>query len=160
ALELKQEMITRTPNDPRVFAALLELVPMAAKEKLAPRDVQEMAETLLKNAESYGPTFEKDFGVRLVEALEAGYPTVAVETGARIAKSLDPKTAGEARLQVLTAVASSLRKMGRAEDADKLAAQVDAAEEATFKEYEAKELDFKPAPTSAKAARPVIVELF
>src|SRR5262249_49807715 len=50
ALELKQEMITRTPNDPRAFATLLELVPLAAKEKVAARDIQEMAETILKNA--------------------------------------------------------------------------------------------------------------
>jgi len=55
---------------------------------------------------------------------------------------------------------SSLRKMGRAEEAGKLAAQIDAAEEAAFKDYAVKELDFKVTPSASKASRPVLVELF
>ena len=160
ALELKQEMIARTPNDPRVFGTLIELVPLAAKEKVAARDIQEMVDTVLKNAESYGPAFEKDFGIRLVDALENSYPSVALEAGVKLEKSLDPKTAGETRLQLLSSLVSTLKKMGRPDDAAKLAAQVDSAEETAFKDYESKELNFKVAPSSAKASRPVLVELF
>ena len=74
AFELKQEMVTRTPSDPRVFATLLDLVPLAAKEKVGARDLQEMVDGVLANAAAYGPTFHADFGVRLVDALEAQLP--------------------------------------------------------------------------------------
>ena len=158
AFELKQEMITRSPNDPRVFSTLLELVPLATKEKLAPRDLQEMVDGVLANAAAHGPTFHADFGVRLVDALEKGYPAVAIDAAAKIEKSLDPK--GESRLQLLTALASSLKKLGRDEEAAKLTSQIDAAEETAFKAYTAKEFDFPVPASTVKATRPVLVELF
>ena len=158
AFELKQEMVTRTPSDPRVFATLLELVPLAAKEKVGGRDLQEMVDGVLANAASYGPTFQSEFGVRLVDALQGGYPALAVDTGSKIVKAIDAK--GDSRLQLLSAISSSLKKLGRAEEAAKLTAQVDAAEEAAFKEYSAKEFDFQvPAPT-VKTTRPALIELF
>ena len=158
AFELKQEMITRTPSDPRVFVTLLELVPAAAKEKVAGRDLQEMVDSVLASAGSYGPTFQSDFGVRLVDALEASYPALAIDAAAKVEKAIEPK--GETRLQLLSSVTSSLRKLGRDDDAAKLAIQIDNAEEAAFKEYVVKELPFKVTPSTAKATRPVLVELF
>jgi hypothetical protein len=158
AFELKQELVTRSPSDPRVFATLLEFVPMATKEKLGARELQEMVDGVLANSEAYGPTFHSDFGVQLVEALEKGYPALAVEVGVKLEKSLDPK--GESRLQLLTSLAASLKKLGRADDAAKLTAQIDAAEETQFKDYLTKEFDFPVPASTAKTTRPVLVELF
>jgi hypothetical protein len=158
AFELKQELITRTPSDPRVFTTMLELVPAAAKEKVAGRDLQEMVDSVLASSGSYGPTFQADFGVRLVDALEAAYPALAVDAAAKVTKSIELK--GETRLQLLSSIASSLRKLGKEDDAARLSAQIDNAEEAAFKEYVTKELPFKVTPSTTKAARPVLVELF
>jgi hypothetical protein len=158
ALELKQEMVTRTPNDPRVFGTLLELIPLAAKEKVAPRDVQEMVDGVLASAASYGPSFQSNFDLRLLDALAESYPAVALDAASKIEKAIEPK--GDVRLHLLSTLESSLRKLGQAEQAAKVAAMIDAAEEPAFKDYAANEIDFKVPVSTAKATRPVLVELF
>ena len=158
ALGVMQEAVTRSPNDPRVFSTLLELVPLAGKEKMAAKDLQEMVDSVVASSEAYGPTFHADFGVRLLDALETDYPALVVEAAAKIEKSIDPKS--ETRLQLVSTLVSSLKKLGRTDEAAKFAAEVDAAEEPAFKAYLAKEFDFKIPPSGVKAGRPVLVELF
>ncbi|HEX3313968.1 MAG TPA: hypothetical protein VHR72_03700 [Gemmataceae bacterium] len=158
AFELMQETVTRSPNDPHVFNTLLDLVPLAAKEKMAAKDLREMVDGVLASSEAYGPTLHADFGVRLIDALASDYPALAVEAAAKVEKTIDPKS--ETRLQLLSTLVSSLKKLGRADEAAKFAVAVEAAEGPAFKAYEAKEFDFKVPPSTAKGARPVLVELF
>ena len=158
ALELKQEMVTRSPNDPRVFGTLLELIPLSAKEKVAPRDVQEMVDGVLASAASFGPSYQTNYDLRLLDVLAGSYPAIALDAAGKIEKAIEPK--GDVRLHLLSTIEASLKKLGQAEQAAKVATLIEATEEQAFKEYAATEIDFKVPASTAKATRPVLVELF
>src|SRR5262245_14921775 len=51
--EVDKELVTRFPSDPRVFAAVQELLRRAGDEKAPAKDVEEWVDTALRAAEKY-----------------------------------------------------------------------------------------------------------
>ena len=101
SFELERDIVVRTPNDPRVFGAVMNLIAQAKDLKVAPKDVQEWVDTALRTAENFGPRWQLDLAQQLVEALltSEGYATVAVDTARKAVSLMDVKAPLEARLR-------------------------------------------------------------
>jgi hypothetical protein len=163
--DLDREMIVRTPNDPRVFAAALNLIHSAKDNKATAKEAQEWADTALRSAENYGPRWQLDVAMKLIDALleQEGFGAVAVETARRAEKMLDAAAPLELRLRVLSAVRDALRRAGQAVQAKEVDARLEKLEDDAYRAYSAKAIDFKVDKfpgRKAKSNRAVLVELF
>ncbi len=163
--ELDREILSRTPNDPRVFHAVLGLIERAKQEKATVKDVQEWAETALRAAVNFGPRWQLDMSMKLIEALlaEDGYAAAAVDTARQAEKMLEANSPMDARLRVLTALGTALKQAGQADQAKEVETRIDKLENQAFAAYSAKALDFKVekfAGRKGKSNRAVLVELF
>ncbi len=165
AFELEREIVIRTPNDPRVFAAVLNLIAQAPEQKVPAKDVQEWADTALRGAENFGPRWQQDVAQQLVEALlgKEGYAAVAVDVARKAEQLLDAKAPVEARLRVLSALGTALKQAGDNDQWKELEARIGKLEGQAYSEYESKALDFKVAKFAGRkqtSSRAVLVELF
>jgi hypothetical protein len=158
--EANLEVLTRSPSDPRVFSTLLALVPQAKDKKISPRDVRDWADGVMKTAELYGPVWQTEFGVKLVNALLADYPAVAAETGAKLEKLIDERTSLDTQLRILTALADAYDASGEPAEQKKTNARIVKLESSAAAESEKKLLDFKIDPYRGKVGQTVLVELF
>jgi hypothetical protein len=165
AFEVKRELVTRTPNDPRVFDITLELIENAKENKAGAKDVQEWVETALGSAESYGPRLKIDYMLRVIETLaaEKDYAGLAGSLAVQAEKLLDPKGPAPAQLASLTTLASALRKADLAEQAGAIEARIDKLETSAYEDYSKASIEYKLAKFAGrkgKSDRAVLVELF
>lgn len=160
AFEANLDVLSRTPSDPRVFSTLLTLISQAKDKKIPAREVQEWVEGVQKTAESYGPIWQTEFGLKLVNALQADFPAQAADTAAKIEKSFDAKTPVETQLRLLTSLAASYDASGQPAEAAKIMARIGGLEGDAHKENEKSILNFKIDPYMGKVGQPVLVELF
>ncbi|MBX9681536.1 MAG: hypothetical protein K2X38_22505 [Gemmataceae bacterium] len=162
--ELNREMVLRTPSDPRVFAATLDLINEAKKEKVAAKDLQEWVETALQSTDAYGPRWQTDFSIKATEALSKNeFYDQAATVGQSLLKQLDAKTPADAQLRILGVVGEALGKAGRKEEATALLAKADKLEMQAYKEHADKGLGYKSEAfkgRKGKSNRAVLVELF
>ncbi len=165
SFELDREVLTRTPNDPRVFSILLDLIQQAKENNVPAKDVQEWVESVLRTAESYGPRFQLDFTMKLVEVLGAqkDYTSLASGIAAKAESLLDPKASPLTQLRFLSTLQGALRKSATPEQVKEMDARLEKLEEPAFAEYVKSALDFTPAKfkgRKSKSDRAVLVELF
>jgi hypothetical protein len=165
AFELEREILVRTPNDPRVFATVVNLIAKAKGNKVPTKDVQEWVDTAMRTAENFGPRWQQEVSVQLVEALvkKSGYSEAAVETARRALTLMDAQAPQEARLRVLTGLATGLQQIGQAAQAAEVEARMEKIEPLAHAEHEARFPDFKVAKFAgrkAKSNRAVLIELF
>lgn len=163
--ELERDLVVRNPNDPRVFAAVLGLVAQAREHKVPAQDVQEWIETALRTADNFGPRWQQDVAVQLVEALLAqpDYAALAVSTAQQAVKLLDAQTPMDTQLRVLTSLADAFKQTGKLAQAKEVATRIDRLEQQAHGEYETKMSDFKVAKFAGrkgKSNRAILVELF
>jgi hypothetical protein len=163
--EVKRELVTRTPNDPRVFDITLELIEAAKENQAAAKDVQEWVETALRSAESYGPRLQLDYLMKVIETLaaEKDYASLAGTLAVKADKMLDPKAAPLAQLSLLTSLAAALEKSGLAEQAAAAQARVAKLETVAYEDYSKTSPNYKLAKFAGrkgKSDRTVLVELF
>lgn len=165
SFELDREIVTRTPNDPRVFNAIVDLIAQAKEHKVPAKDVQEWLDTAMRGAESYGPRFQLDFTMRLVEVLATAkdYTALAAGVAAKAEAMLDPQAPPLAQVRFLTTLSGALGKAGANDKFKQVEARIDKLEEPAFAEYAKTALDFTPAKFAGrkgKSDRAVLVELF
>ncbi|MCI0377918.1 MAG: hypothetical protein L0215_09945 [Gemmataceae bacterium] len=163
--ELDREILMRTPNDPRVFAAALSMIRNAKDNKATAKDAQEWAEIALRSGELYGPRWQLDVALKLIDALveQEGFGAAAVETARKAEKLLDASAPLDARLRVLTALGDALRRAGQPDQAKEVDGRLDKLEDDAYQAYAAKSLDFKLEKfpgRKAKSNRAALVELF
>ena len=159
AMEISAELLTRSPNDPRVFNTMFDLIDEAAERKLPARDVQEWVDVVSRSAEAYGPTWQSEYGIKLVKALQQSYPGVAANLGLKLEKSHEGRPPNDALLRLLSATGSALANSGQPEVAAAIVKRIELAEGAAYLEY-VKKPRFKTEKFVGKANRPVLVELF
>ncbi|MCI0682984.1 MAG: hypothetical protein L0Y71_12860 [Gemmataceae bacterium] len=163
--ELDREVVTRTPNDPRVFGAVLDLIKAADDNKVPARDVQEWVDSVRGAAEAYGPRFQFDYTLQLLEALasQKGYTTVATDVAAQAETMPKIKASPLVQLRLLSTLHAAFQKSGDANIVKELDARIEKIEEPAFAEYSKTALDFTPAKfkgRKARSDRAVLVELF
>ena len=117
-----------------------------------------------KAAAAYGPRWERDVTLRLVEALagQEGLGDLAVAQAKRAERLLTDDDTAATRMKVLEALVRTLTKAGKADEAKPYTAQIAKLEARDFAEY-TKTLPFKPEPFAgrkAKSDRAVLVEVF
>src|SRR4029453_10961943 len=151
-------------NGPKVFDAAFRVVEKAGAKKMPADDVRAVIDRLNKAAPAYGPRWERDVTLRLAEAIagQEGLGEVAVSQAKRAERLLTDDDDAATRMKVLEAVARSLAKAGKPEDAKPYTAQIAKLEARDYAEY-ARTLPFKPEPFAgrkAKSDRAVLVEIF
>jgi hypothetical protein len=165
AFEVKRELVTRSPNDPRVFNVTLELIEAAPDNKAGAKDVHEWIDTALRTGESYGPRLQADFLIKALDALAGSkeYRGLSASLAAKAEKMLDPKAAPLAQLNSLSALAGALRKAGLTEQLNAIDRRMDTLETTAYEDYSKTSLDYKVAKfpgRKGKSDRAVLVELF
>jgi hypothetical protein len=164
SFEVEKELVTRSPNDPRVLSAVQELIAKAAERKVPVKDVQEWLEVAFKATDKYGPRFAQEIAMRYGVSLlnKEGYAKAAVDAARRADKLLSPKDAALDKLATLDLLAAALRKAGE-KAPDDLDTRVAKLESAGRDEHHKKLLYFKTDKFEGrknKGNRAVLVELF
>jgi len=165
SFELDRDLVLRTPNDPRVFGAVMNLIDKAKENKIPAKDLQEWTETALRTAENFGPRWQIDQGQQIVDALLStdNYGPVAVETARNAMKVLDAKVPLDTRLRMLTSYETALKQTSQLDKVKEVQAHVEKLEIQAYKDNEASASDFKVnkyAGRKMKSNRAVLVELF
>jgi hypothetical protein len=162
--EVEKELVTRSPNDPRVLRSVQELIAKAAERKVPVKEVQEWLDVAFKAADKHGPRFAQETAMRYGVSLlnKEGYAKAAVDAARRAEKLLSPKDNALDQLATLDLLAAALRKAGD-KVPDELDARVAKLESAGREEHHKKLLWFKTDKfegRKAKGNRAVLVELF
>jgi hypothetical protein len=173
SFELERDIVTRTPNDPRVFSAVLNLIAEAQERKVPAKDVQEWVDTALRSADNFGPRWQLELAQQMVEALlrippprggaGASYAMVAADTARKAVSLMDAKAPLDARLQALSALGTALGQAGQQGQVKEVQARIDKLEVQAYDAYEAKAQSFKVTKfpgRKAKSNRAVLLELF
>jgi hypothetical protein len=150
---LKETLATRK-DSANVIRTTMTLLSMASEKKAKPEEVRSWAARAVKAAEAYGPGWQRDVLVSLVNILadQPGYETIALTYARQGERMLEDKDRPGARKRVLDALAAALAKAGKADEAKEVEAR-------------AKKIDLtiKPTPFAGrqgKSDRVVLVELF
>jgi len=127
--------------------------------------VQEWLDTVQRSAESYGPRFQLDYAMKLVETLakERDYADLSASVAAKAESLLDPKAPPLAQLRFLSTLGGALKKSATPEKLKDMEARIEKLEQPAFAEYAKTALDFTPAKFAGrkgKSDRAVLIELF
>jgi hypothetical protein len=152
--ELNKEVVARGGDDLRFFNAVVSLLNAAEEKKAKPEEIRGWAEKAVKNAEAWGPRWQRHQAMRVAQALAAqeGQAALAVNYARRAERLLEARDTPGTRFNVLSVLASALKKQGKAEELKDIETKLD-------------QTDILPKPTKfegrkAKSDRAVLVELF
>jgi thiol-disulfide isomerase/thioredoxin len=153
AFELDKEALPTTTGF-AVTVKAMSLLEQAEKHKAKPEEVRSWAEKAYKAAEVYGPRLQADITLEIAEALaqQDGYADVAVNFARRAERGLEPKTKLPRVKRTLDALATALKKAGKADEAKEVEGRIAKLSP-----------EIKPVPYAgrkAKSDRVVLVELF
>ncbi len=163
--ELDKEFVTRSPNDPRVFGIIMDLINQAKENKASEKEIQEWVAAATKASENFGPRYQSQLSLRLLDLLQSQgeYPTVALDLANQVEKSIDEKTPADMQVRVLSLIGRTLRSAKKTAEADAIDKRVDTLEETAYKEHIKKNEGFeltKYAGRKKDTNRAVLVELF
>ncbi|HKB02347.1 MAG TPA: hypothetical protein VKD90_09010 [Gemmataceae bacterium] len=152
-----------TPAD--FFNALFPVIGKAAEKKLKPEDVRAYADKAAKQAEPYGPRWQRTVAFRLADLLAEQEPfaAIAVEQARQGERLLGRTDDIATQLQTLDTLARVLRKAKRDVDAKEVEGRVAKLEPRDYAEYVKTNPPFKPEEfkgRKGKGDRAVLVELF
>ena len=143
--ELARETLTQIEDGPEMFDAAFAVLAKAGAKKLPADEARAIVDRVNKAASTYGPRWERDVTLRLVEVLagQEGLGDVAIAQAKRAERLLTDDDTAATRMKVLEAVARTLTKAGKPDDAKPYTAQIAKLEPRDFAEY-TKTLPFKP----------------
>lgn len=162
--DIARETLAQVEGGPQLFGAAQEVLAKAGAKKVPLDEVRAIVDRVNKAATNYGPRWERETALRLVDVLAAqpGLSEVAVAQAKRAERLLTDDDDAATRMKVLGAVADALTKAGKADEAKPYQAQIAKLEARDYAEY-AKTLPFKVEPFAGrkgKSDRTVLVELF
>jgi hypothetical protein len=166
--EVDRDLVQRTPNDPRAFLSIFEVIHRAKDNKVDSKELQTWVDSSLKASEMYGPRFALKHQTRLLTVLQSQktYAEVGAETARKVSKLVDAKMPLDTQSFVLTMAANLLRAGDAKKEADALDARLDKLENEAIAEYKSSKtppLNFKTekfAGRKMRSNRAVLVELF
>lgn len=152
--ELNKEVVEKGVNELRFFNAAVALLESAEEKKAKPEEIRGWAEKAFKNADVWGPRWQRYMATRIAQALLAQdeQAELAVTYARRAERLLDARDTAGTRFNVLNAVAAALKKAGKMDEAKELEAKLD-------------QTDISPKPDKyagrkEKSDRAVLIELF
>jgi hypothetical protein len=151
--ELSKEELAKASTGPQVFDHVTTLLRLAGDKKAKPEEVRSWAEKAYRAADPYGPRWQMETALAIAEALasQEGFVDTALGYARRAERSLEPKDRPSAHRRVLQALALSLKKAGK----------VDEAKEVESRLIKIPLVKTTPFPgRKAKSERTVLVELF
>jgi thiol-disulfide isomerase/thioredoxin len=163
--EASKEVLAKQPDSPEAFDAAIEMLKMATVKKAKPDEIRGWANRAFKNAESYGPRWQRHMGMRIAEVLVAqeGLAPIAVEYARRTERLLEPTDEASIQVRVLEALAAALTKTNKADEAKEILARVDKLELKADQEFLKRVPPLTPDKYQGrkkKSDRVVLVELF
>lgn len=153
--ELLKDDLARKPLGVEAVQIALNLLSEAEERKAKPGEIRAWAEKAVKSADLYGPAWQRDIIVTVAEILSSGDAEMAkigLQYARRAERSLEGKEPPAIQKRVIEALATSLSKSGKADEAKEMLAKL-------------KKLDFRIKPKAfagrkSKSDRAVLVELF
>jgi hypothetical protein len=165
AFAVAKEALTQIEDGPELFDAAFAVLSQAGAKKLPPDDVRGIVERVNKSAGTYGPRWEREMTLRLVETLTAqdGLTELAVAQAKRAERLLTDDDTTATRMMVTEAIVRALTKAGKADDAKPYQAQLAKLELRDFAEYAKTNPPFKAEPFAGrkgKSEKTAVVEVF
>lgn len=162
--EIARETLAQAEGGHQLFDAALGVLSMAGAKKVPADDVRAILDRVNKAAASYGPRWEREVALRLVEILasQPGLGDAAVAQAKRAERLLTDNDDAATRMKIIGAVADALTKAGKADEAKPYIAQMGQLEARDYAEYtKTFPFQFEPfAGRKGKSNRTVLVELF
>jgi thiol-disulfide isomerase/thioredoxin len=162
--DIARETLTQVEGGSQLFNAALEVLAKAGEKKLPADEVRAILDRVNKAATEYGPRWERETALRLVEVLVAqpALGDVAIAQAKRAERLLSDDDDAVTRIKVIGAVADALTRANKADEAKPYLAQLAKLEARDYAEY-VKTFPFKFTPYAGrkgKSDRTVLVELF
>lgn len=162
---LAREALTQVEDGPEVFDLAFAVLGRAGANKLPADEARGIVDRLNKAAAAYGPRWERETTLRLVETLTAqeGLADLAVAQSKRAERLLTDDDSTATRMAVLEAIARALAKAGKPDEAKPYLAQIAKLELRDFAEYARTHPPFKAeafAGRKAKSEKAAVVEVF
>lgn len=124
--DLAKETVAQKKDGAAVVQAAMSLLGMAADKKAKPEEVRSWAARAVKASEAYGPRWHRNVLQGVVEVLgeQKGYENIALTYARQAERLLDEKDRPDVRKRVLDALASTLTKAGKADEAKEVEARI------------------------------------
>jgi hypothetical protein len=162
---LARDALAVVTDDGEVFDIAFAVLSQAGANKLPADEARGIVDRLNKAATTFGPRWERDVALKLVDVLTAqdGLSELAVAQAKRAERMLTDDDSTATRMSVLNALVSALTKAGKADDAKQYTAQIAKLELRDFAEYSKTHPPFKTeafAGRKGKSNRASVVEVF
>ena len=160
-----KEALSQVEDGPELFDVAFAVLAQAGAKKLPADDARGIVERITKTAGQFGPRWERDTTLRLVEVLTAqeGLAELAVAQAKRAERLLTDDDTAATRMMVTEAIIAALTKAGKTDDAKPYATQLAKLELRDFAEYSKTNPPFKPEPFAGrkgKSEKAAVVEVF
>jgi hypothetical protein len=162
---LAREALAVITDDAEVFGIAFAVLSQAGEKKLPADEARGVVERVNKAAATFGPRWERDVSMKLVEVLTAqdGLGELAIAQAKRSERMLTDDDTLQTRMTVTQALIGAMSKAGKPDDAKPYVAQLAKLELRDFAEYSKTHPPFKPeafAGHKAKSERASVVEVF
>jgi hypothetical protein len=152
--ELLKEALATTKEPTAIMRDGFSLLGNASEIKAKPEEVRSWAARVSKAAEVYGPAWQRERLLDLVNILgeQKGYEAIALTYARQVERMLEDKDRPDVRRRVLSVLADALERAGKAEEAKEVQARARKVD-----------LTIKPQPFTGrqgKSNRVVLLEFF
>jgi hypothetical protein len=160
-----KEALTQVEDGPELFDIALAVLSQAGAKKLPADEARGLVERINKSAGTFGPRWERETTLRLVEILTAqeGLTELAIAQAKRAERLLTDNDTAATRMMVMEALVRTLTKAGKPDDAKPYIAQLAKLELRDFAEYSKTNPPFKAEPFAGrkgKSDKTAVVEVF
>lgn len=162
---LDREALDQTNGGQEFFDAAFSVLGQASAKKLKPEEVSGFVDKTAKLAEGYGPRWQRTVAMKMAAALaeQEAYASIALEQARQAERMLKPEDDPSVQMQVLEAVAATLKKAKKLDELKPIEAKLTKLEARDYAEYAKKSPPFKPEEYPGrknKGDRAALVELF
>jgi hypothetical protein len=162
---LARETLEQVDGGKEFFDAVFGVLDQAAAKKVKPEDVRAIVDKAARLAEPYGARWQRTVALRIASELAGQEPfaAIALEQARQAERMLKPDDEPATQMQVLEALAATLKRANKADELKPIEARLTKLEARDYAEYAKKNPPFKPEEfkgRKGKSDRVVLMELF
>jgi len=159
------ETLEQEPAGSEYFDAVFEVLARSTSKKLKADEVRAIVDKAAKQSENYGPRWQRAVSMRMASTLgdQDAFASIALEQARQAERMLKPDDTAAIQMEVLEALAQTLRKAKKLDELKPVEARMAKLEARDFVDYVKKMSTFKPEEfkgRKSKSDRAVLVELF